>query len=139
MDYARKPSRKFFNLLPGKNVGNTVIMNSKPGNYLKSRWYNNGMFDMTNPNIYKTLVPGAVGIGASTVSEKKLGGYRKSLDNLVEKYQKGGNMESKWEYSVTNNTLLPQSQLKNSELGYLKDWLSSPMAKKIAVKREVVS
>lgn len=64
MDYNRKPSRKFFNLLPGKNVGNTVIMNSKPGNYLKSRWYNNGMFDMTNPNIYKTLVPGAVGLGA---------------------------------------------------------------------------
>ena len=79
---------------------------------------------------------GAVGIGASTVSEKKLGGYRKSLDNLVEKYQKGGSSESKWEYSVTNNALLPQSQLKNSELGYLKDWLASPMAKKIAVKRE---
>lgn len=33
---------------------------------------------------------GAVGIGASTVSEKKLGGYRKSLDNLVEKRQSGG-------------------------------------------------
>ena len=33
---------------------------------------------------------GAVGIGASTVSEKKLGGYIKSLDNLVEKYQSGG-------------------------------------------------
>ena len=79
---------------------------------------------------------GAVGIGASAVSEKKLGGYRKSLDGLVEKYQKGGSMESKWEYSVTNNTLLPQSQLKSSELGYLKDWLASPMAKKIAVKRE---
>ena len=79
---------------------------------------------------------GAVGIGASTVSEKKLGGYRKSLDGLVEKYQKGGSMESKWEYPVTNNTLLPQSQLKSSELGYLKDWLASPMAKKIAVKRE---
>ena len=33
---------------------------------------------------------GAVGIGASAVSEKKLGGYRKSLDNLVEKRQSGG-------------------------------------------------
>ena len=33
---------------------------------------------------------GAVGIGASTVSEKKLGGYIKSLDNLVEKRQSGG-------------------------------------------------
>ena len=37
---------------------------------------------------------GAVGIGASTVSEKKLGGYRKSLDNLVEKYQKGGEIRN---------------------------------------------
>ena len=72
MDYNRKPSRKFFNLLPGKNVGNTVIMNSKPGNYLKSRWYNNGMFDMTNPNIYKTLVPGVVGLGA--LQQKRNGG-----------------------------------------------------------------
>ena len=46
------------------------------------------------------------------------------------------NVESKWEYSNTNGKLIPQSQLKDSELGYLKDWLSSPMAKKIALKRE---
>lgn len=51
-------------------------------------------------------------------------------------FQSGGNVESKWEYSNTNGKLIPQSQLKASELGYLKDWLSSPMAKKIALKRE---
>ena len=51
-------------------------------------------------------------------------------------FQSGGNVESKWEYSNTNGKLIPQSQLKDSELGYLKDWLSSPMAKKIALKRE---
>ena len=51
-------------------------------------------------------------------------------------FQTGGNIESKWEYSNTNGKLIPQSQLKDSELGYLKDWLSSPMAKKIALKRE---
>ena len=51
-------------------------------------------------------------------------------------FQSGGNIESKWEYSNTNGKLIPQSQLKDSELGYLKDWLSSPMAKKIALKRE---
>ena len=78
MDYNRKPSRKFFNLLPGKNVGNTVIMNSKPGNYLKSRWYNNGMFDMTNPNIYKSVLPISLGLGAaSQIEQKKEGGVIK--------------------------------------------------------------
>ena len=51
-------------------------------------------------------------------------------------FQSGGNVESKWEYSNTNGKLIPQSQLKDSELGYLKDWLISPMAKKIALKRE---
>ena len=91
MDYARKPSRKFFNLLPGKNVGNTVIMNSKPGNYLKSRWYNNGMFDMTNPNIYKTLVPGAIGLGALNSEDE------------TPKYQDGGITDR--EAQVLKNTV----------------------------------
>jgi hypothetical protein len=30
----------------------------------KSLMYNNGMFDMTNPNIYKGLIPGAIGLKA---------------------------------------------------------------------------
>ena len=30
-----------------------VIFNHRTGNYLKSRWYNNGMFNMKDPNIYK--------------------------------------------------------------------------------------
>ena len=33
-------------------VGDVTIVNHKPGNYLKSAVGNNGMFDMTNPNIY---------------------------------------------------------------------------------------
>jgi hypothetical protein len=35
-------------------------------NQMKSAVGNNGMFDMTNPNIYKTLIPGAVGLGAAS-------------------------------------------------------------------------
>ena len=54
-------------------------------------------------------------------------------------FQSGGNVESKWEYSNTNGKLIPQSQLKSSEISYLKDWLSSPIAKKIALKREGAS
>ena len=38
-------------------VGDVTIINHKPGNYLKSAIGNNGMFDMTNPNIYKSIVP----------------------------------------------------------------------------------
>lgn len=39
---------------------------------LKSATGNNGMFDMTNPNIYKAVIPGL--IGAGVLSQKKLGG-----------------------------------------------------------------
>lgn len=39
--------------------GNIIIHNNRIGNYLKSAIGNNGMFDMTNPNIYKTIIGGA--------------------------------------------------------------------------------
>ena len=54
-------------------------------------------------------------------------------------FQDGGNLEPKWEYSETNGTLLPQNNLKTSEINYLKEWLNSPMAKKIANKRQGIS
>ena len=38
-------------------LGNVSIVNHKKGNYLKSLIGNNGMFDMTNPDIYKSLIP----------------------------------------------------------------------------------
>ena len=40
-----------------------------PSNYLKSAISNNGMFDMTNPNIYKSLLPF---VGASYLGAKEL-------------------------------------------------------------------
>jgi len=60
--------------------GQVIINNNKPGNYLKSMWGNNGMFDMTNPNIYKSLVPTALGTGvglkaASQSDKKQMGGW----------------------------------------------------------------
>lgn len=39
-------------------------------NYPKSTIGNNGMFDMTNPNIYKALIPAAIGTTASTINKK---------------------------------------------------------------------
>ena len=44
-------------------------------NNVKSATGNNGMFDMTNPNIYKALVPAA--IGAGVLEQKKEGGVVK--------------------------------------------------------------
>ena len=46
--------------------GQVIINNNKPGNYLKSLWGNDGMFDMINPGIYKAIVPGAIGLGAAS-------------------------------------------------------------------------
>jgi hypothetical protein len=45
------------------------------GNNVKSAIGNNGMFDMTNPNIYKALVPAV--IGATALEQKKKGGVIK--------------------------------------------------------------
>ena len=56
---------------------------------LKSAIGNNGMFDMTNPNIYKTLVPGAMTLGAlNQTNEKQFGGTIKVLDTKIEKNKK---------------------------------------------------
>jgi hypothetical protein len=65
-------------------VGDVTIINHKPGNYLKSAIGNNGMFDMNNPNIYKSVLPIGLGLGAaSQLEEKKNGGW-------LSKYEQGG-------------------------------------------------
>lgn len=55
--------------------GKDYFGNPKPANVtmlntsilpVKSRWYNNGMFDMTNRNIFKGLAPYFLGTGAAT-------------------------------------------------------------------------
>jgi hypothetical protein len=46
------------------------------GNNVKSAIGNNGMFDMTNPNIYKSVLPIGLGLGAaSQIEQKKNGGW----------------------------------------------------------------
>lgn len=61
--------------------GTVIINNQKPGNYLKSAIGNNGMFDITNPNIYKGLIP-AAGLYGLTQSKKQGG-------KLIPKGQQG--------------------------------------------------
>lgn len=57
------------------SFGDISIINHKPGNYLKSAIGNNGMFDMSNANIFKTVIPGAIGLGA--LQQKREGGVIK--------------------------------------------------------------
>ena len=78
LELNNKPSVKIKNVFDGVDAKYVDIINHKPGNYLKSMFGNNGMFDMTNPNIYKTLVPGAIGLGA--LQQKKNGGVIKDND-----------------------------------------------------------
>src|SRR5690625_2056910 len=47
--------------------------------YPKSALGNNGMFDMSNPNIYKPLVPAAIGAGALSQLEQKREDFKKAL------------------------------------------------------------
>lgn len=73
------------NIQDGK-LGNIIINNQNPGNYLKSMMGNNGMFDLSNPNIYKAIIPtvGVTGLtglmlanpfqGSSGLPQQKKGG-----------------------------------------------------------------
>jgi hypothetical protein len=54
---------------------------------VKSLRYNNGMFDMTNPNIYKSILPAATGLGAASQLDKKQNG------GWLDRYQDGGSEE----------------------------------------------
>lgn len=57
--------------------GDILMTNSKVAKP-KSLRYNNGMFDMTNPNIYKALLPPVVGAGI--LQQKQKGGLIKAQD-----------------------------------------------------------
>jgi hypothetical protein len=69
-------------------------------NYPKSAVGNNGMFDMTNPNIYKSLAPIGLGLGvASQIQEKSqssefaLGGNlnkQNNNNNMLNEFNEGG-------------------------------------------------
>ena len=58
------------NVIDG-GLGDVTIVNNRVGNYLKSLRGNNGMFDMTNPNIYKSILPATLGIGAASQMQEE--------------------------------------------------------------------
>jgi hypothetical protein len=55
-------------------LGTVIINKQVPGNYHKSLWGNVGDFDLSNPDIYKAIVPAAVATGAATSQEYQTGG-----------------------------------------------------------------
>jgi len=69
------------NVLDG-DFGDINISNQVPGNYLKSLRGNNGKWDLSNPNMYKALIPTVLGVGAATqaTNQKELGGKISWLD-----------------------------------------------------------
>lgn len=75
------PSFRLSDVADG-GMGDVNISRHTEGNYLKSLRGNNGMFDMNNPNIYKTVIGGAAatGLGASASTEKNA------------KFRQGGNL-----------------------------------------------
>ena len=67
-----KNSVRLINIFDSYDADFVDIINHKRGNYLKSAVGNNGMFDMTNPNIFKSIIPGVVatGTGLSSINWK---------------------------------------------------------------------
>ena len=55
-----KNSVRIDNVFDSYDADFVDIINHKQGNYLKSATGNNGMFNMTNPNIYKGIIPPAL-------------------------------------------------------------------------------
>jgi hypothetical protein len=56
--------------------GDVTIVNNRPGNYLKSKVGNVGFFDLTNPNIYKGVIPAGIATTLS-IDQQKNGGITK--------------------------------------------------------------
>jgi hypothetical protein len=109
---------------PGSHHEVVIPFKSNP----KSAIGNNGMFNMTNPNIYKSLIP--IGLGAvSQIEEFDNGGKVKSKKNTLSKLKKAlslrenlGNLDTKEGYFT------PLNQLLRTAVGIEgKDYSNEPM------------
>ena len=96
------------NIRPWNDAREIVFPTNKQ---LKSSIGNNGMFDMTNPNIYKALVPA---IGAGVLSQKKLGG--KMNDNKGYLINNLHNFTPKKVNNSSNNTIVKPSNIQGKGL-----------------------
>ena len=80
-------------------------------NYPKSM-IGNILLDRTNPNIYKTLIPGAIGVGAASQTEFKNGGW-------LDKYQDNGKLKK----AQNGETLSRDQYLENLDQRVQQNYL----------------
>ncbi len=81
-----------FNVDDG-GLGNVIIHNQQSGKYAKSFRGNNGNFDMFDKNVYKAVVPGAIGVGTAMSQSDN--------QSDVSQMQHGGVIDSQrgqWDY-----------------------------------------
>tara|TARA_R100000734_G_C3319084_1_gene114233 strand:+ start:1098 stop:5231 length:4134 start_codon:yes stop_codon:yes gene_type:complete len=90
---------------PQEIYGNVTMINNRPGNRVKSAIGNDGMFDMSNSNIYKSLLPLTLGLPFAFEDERN---KRKKLkDGGLPKAQKGTSL-SKAINKISKNAKLVQ-------------------------------
>jgi hypothetical protein len=90
MDYAT-----IEDVVDGSVADYVRIHNLKSGNYPKSLWGNNGMFDLSNPNIYKAIIPtvGVTGLTGSMLAnpfEGSDGLQQQQYGGALNKFKEGG-------------------------------------------------
>ena len=72
------------------DFGNVTMINNRPGNRVKSAIGNDGMFDMSNSNIYKSLLP--LTLGLPFAFEDKRNKRKKLKDGGLPKAQRGASL-----------------------------------------------
>ena len=94
MELNNKPSVRIKNIFDGVDADYVDIINHKPGNYLKSMFGNNGMFDLNNPNIFKGVaIPIGGAIGYETLNSDNDTNMKNKI-NTKSKYMVGGRVNN---------------------------------------------
>ena len=76
-----------------------------------------------------------ISIPPGFIGEGTFNGHQWNSPAWGGQFQTGGIVTNEWEGEDVSKNLLPHNQIKTSEINYLKDWLNSPMANKIANQR----
>lgn len=98
-------------------------------NYLKSAIGNNGMFNMTNPNIYKALIPPTVGAGLLSQQEKPKKGFKEGGQinmNTLKKYQSGSSYFDKTGYNYNTSAFKKLNPLFQDPLIDMSKYMLTP-------------
>ena len=147
LELNNKPSVKIKNVFDGVDAKYVDIINHKPGNYLKSSYGNNGMFDLNNPDIFKGLaipISSIMGYNILNNGEEpdnvkfQKGGMVSNLKNQLNKFSKRYTGEDFFNYFEKNNITHPgldelRGNLKFRDGGEvsLEDYVNSTLSKYI--------